>query len=247
MNMIEKSKNINEIAITLDLDWAPDFVIADVAELLKKSCVRATWFVTHASSAVDDLRKRPDLFELGIHPNFLPGSTQGTDVDSVLDHCMSLVPDAVSYRSHSIFQCGRLYAAVLAKTPIRIDSNTFLPAWPKIKPIKHVLTEGILTRVPFFWIDDYEMCKENPSWTYGRFQNQPGLQVFAFHPLHIYLNSKDLTTYDELKKSVDSITSADEQCLAPFRKNDAGVRTIFNEVVASAVTAGGGALMRDFI
>jgi len=34
MNMIKKNKNINEIAITLDLDWAPDFVIADVAELL---------------------------------------------------------------------------------------------------------------------------------------------------------------------------------------------------------------------
>jgi len=32
MNMIEKSKNINEIAITLDLDWAPDFFAAEVAD-----------------------------------------------------------------------------------------------------------------------------------------------------------------------------------------------------------------------
>jgi len=94
--MIKKNENNKEIAITLDVDWAPDFVIEDVAELLINSSVRATWFVTHASSAIDDLRKRPDLFELGIHPNFLPGSTQGADVDSVLNHCMSLVPDAVS-------------------------------------------------------------------------------------------------------------------------------------------------------
>ncbi len=33
-NMIEKCKNINEIAITLDLDWAPDFVIAETEALL---------------------------------------------------------------------------------------------------------------------------------------------------------------------------------------------------------------------
>ena len=63
----------------------------------------------------------------------------------------------------------------------------------------------------------------------------------------VYLNSKDLTTYDALKKRVDSIATADEQSLAPFRQNGPGVRTMFCEVVAAAEKSGGGALMKDFI
>lgn len=34
--------------ITLDIDWAPDFVIDAVAEQLVQAGVWATWFVTHA-------------------------------------------------------------------------------------------------------------------------------------------------------------------------------------------------------
>ena len=235
-----------KIAITLDVDWAPDFIIAEVATLLRKRQVRATWFVTHASPAIDDLRNSPDLFELGIHPNFLPCSTHGVNVEAVLDHCMALVPDAVSYRSHSIYQSGRLYAAILARTPIRVDANTFLPGWPNIQPIMHVLSEGILTRVPFFWIDDFEMCKEYKSWTYERFKDQTGLQVFAFHPLHVYLNSSSLTTYDDLKRTVGSLVSADEKDIQPFRQSGAGAKTMFDDVVKSARETGGGLLIKEF-
>jgi len=237
----------NEIAITLDLDWAPDFMIAEVAALLRDVGVRATWFVTHESPEVTKLRSNPELFELGIHPNFLPGSTHGSSVEEILAHCTGLVPDAVSYRSHSIYQSGRLYAAILKQTPLRVDANTFLPEWSHIKPIKHVLTEGILTRLPFFWIDDYEMCKESPLWTYARFRDQPGLQVFAFHPLHIYLNSNNLQTYEALKTGMGPLSKEEEKDFLKFRQGGEGDMTMFEDVLRQAAENGGGRLMKEFI
>ncbi len=68
---------MSRAAITLDVDWAPDFMIDAAAQALVDREVKATWFVTHASPAVERLREHPDLFELGIHPNFLAGSSHG--------------------------------------------------------------------------------------------------------------------------------------------------------------------------
>ena len=59
-------------ALTFDIDWAPDWMIEEVASILIEHNVKTTWFVTHASPAIDKLRQMPELFELGIHPNRLP-------------------------------------------------------------------------------------------------------------------------------------------------------------------------------
>jgi peptidoglycan/xylan/chitin deacetylase (PgdA/CDA1 family) len=67
----------NRVCVTLDVDWASDAMIDQTARILLEHEVPATWFITHASAAVDRLRDHPELFELGIHPNFLPGSTHG--------------------------------------------------------------------------------------------------------------------------------------------------------------------------
>ena len=102
------------IAITLDVDWAPDHAIDAVAGHLIERDVRATWFVTHASPAIDRLRDRPDLFELGIHPNFAPGSTQGETPDAVLDHCMAIVPEALGANpSRTIATLAERIAAIV--------------------------------------------------------------------------------------------------------------------------------------
>ena len=81
-----------EPLITLDIDWAPEVVIDWMAQVLIDANVRATWFVTHESQAVNRLRRRSDLFESGIHPNFMAGSSHGATPIAVLRHCLDLVP-----------------------------------------------------------------------------------------------------------------------------------------------------------
>lgn len=46
--------------LTLDIDWAPDFIIDEVVSILVKNNVKATWFITHNSPAIDRLRLFPE-------------------------------------------------------------------------------------------------------------------------------------------------------------------------------------------
>jgi len=41
--------------ITLDCDWAPDFVLEYVADILTKNKVKATWFITNKSPFLSEL------------------------------------------------------------------------------------------------------------------------------------------------------------------------------------------------
>ena len=146
-----------DCVLSLDLDWAPDAAIDAVAQILVESGVPATWLVTHASPAVDRLRDHGDLFELGIHPNFLPGSTHGSTTAEVLDHCMALVPDAVTMRTHALVQSTPILSEVLERTPIRVDLSLFLPRASGIEPVEYRWRERSLVRLPYVWEDDVEL------------------------------------------------------------------------------------------
>lgn len=187
-------------AITLDIDWAPDFVIDMVADILIEANVPATWFVTHASPAVDRLRERNDLFELGIHPNFLPNSSHGTTVPEVLAYCMDLVPDAVSMRSHALVQSSVILSYVMMETPIQFEASLFLPHATHLVPIVHHIGHRRLVRLPYWWEDDAEMLCPVPEWDVATTLSSPGLKIFDFHPIHIVLNSASMTGYAELKQ-----------------------------------------------
>ncbi len=48
---------MNDVVLTVDVDWAPDFTIDFVAEQLIAHKVQATWFVTHWSPAIARLHR----------------------------------------------------------------------------------------------------------------------------------------------------------------------------------------------
>jgi hypothetical protein len=138
----------DRVAITLDVDWAPDFAIDHAARLLVAHEVAATWFITHASAAVERLREHPELFELGIHPNFAAGSTHGRTPEAVLDHVLALVPEARAMRTHGLVQSSALLALVRAHTRIAVDASLFLPHADGLAPVEYPLETGTLRRVP---------------------------------------------------------------------------------------------------
>lgn len=175
--------------LTIDLDWADDEAIDLTADILMATGSRATWFATHRSSAVERLLERPDQFEVGIHPNYLPASTHGASVEEVLEHMLDLFPEAVSSRSHSVYQSGPQLAHMRAHSPIRVDSSQFLPEQHHVQPFEHLTPAGPLMRLPFVWADDYEMLKPKPEWRPDRLLSNPGYQVLLFHPVHIHASA----------------------------------------------------------
>lgn len=222
---------MNRFVLTLDMDWAPDFVIEAVAEELRSRNVRATWFVTHESSALEVLRAHANLFELGIHPNLRPASAHGADAEDIVTRLLSIVPSAVSVRTHGLVQSGNLMNLFAARTRLSRDSSTFLPEMPHLRPVTH-WCEGVpFLRIPFFWADDYETQKPSPAWSLARFMDIPGLKVFDFHPLLVYLNISRLEPYEELKRACPDLTRADPSMVDPHVRRGEGAGTLFRELV----------------
>ena len=125
---------MNDIVITFDVDWAPDFVISSVAEMLLKSGTKATWFVTHDSEAIRKLAGHSDLFEFGVHPNFMPGTTQGNNYHEVMSYLMNIAPNAKAVRTHGMFYSAAISRMFAVDFGLEIDSSTFLGEMPHIIP-----------------------------------------------------------------------------------------------------------------
>ncbi len=231
---------MNELVVTLDTDWAPDAAIDYAAGVLIEHGVRATWFITHASAAIDRLRGRPDLFEIGIHPNFLFGgrNDHGRTPAEVLAFCMNLAPEATSMRTHALVQSTPLLDEVLARTPVRTDVSLLLPRAAGLNPVHLPRGGKTITRIPYVWEDDVEMDARQPIWNItGLLALGAGLKVMDFHPIHVFLNSADMRPYEALKaqRPIGQASAADMQAHV---HSGPGARTMFVDVCAHLAAAG---------
>jgi len=236
----------NNIALTLDVDWAPDFMIDFAAQILSEHRVRSTWFITHDSPALRRLRADPELFELGIHPNFFPGSTHGDSPGAVLRHCLSLVPEAISLRTHGLLQSTALLGQIMSETEITTDASLFLPHANAVRPLDYQWEKRSILRVPHFWEDDFEMERTEPCWSLTPLlAENDGLRVFDFHPIHIYLNSSTTAAYRQLKQKTAKLSEMSEEQAAAVAETGAGTQTFFRELVNYLSEQGDSLRMRD--
>jgi hypothetical protein len=237
---------VNEAVLTLDIDWAPDCAIDWVASQLVSHQVRATWFVTHSSPAVQRLRDHPELFELGIHPNFLPGSSHGSTPGAVLDHCMELLPDASSLRSHALVQSTPLLALIASDTPITADVSLFLPYAPDLRPHEFRVGGRTLLRLPYFWEDDDEMVQPSPCWQLAPMLGiGAGLKVFDFHPIHVYMNAVGMVPYRSLLRRVPQLQNAEEGDFCWPVRNAEGTQSLFMQLVEHLAGSAGSLRVHD--
>ena len=187
--------------LTLDIDWAPDFVIKKAAEYLTKKKIKATWFITHDSPEIHALSKNK-LFELGIHPNFLKESSHGSNEDEVLSYVKKILPKARVMRTHALIQSNKIMGLASEKYGIDVDVSLLLPETPNLSPHRIYYYNNIgMTRIPYFWQDDREMYNPKKTWDVKNKKfNVPGLKIFDFHPIHLYLNSDSMTASKNLKQ-----------------------------------------------
>ena len=187
-------ETLSEIAVTLDLDWCSDCMIEAVSKSLQKEDIRATWFVTHDSEAVQRLLANP-LFEIGIHPNFLACSTQGKTPLEVMEYLKGVVPGAKTARTHALFQSSIHSETMRRRFGVEVDSSIYLRDVPNIIPFETYYDGLPLVRLPFYWTEDGERNLPKPSFKVNTQKLQlPGLKVFAFHPIHI-CTSKDVRAF----------------------------------------------------
>ena len=215
--------------ITLDTDWAPDFMLEYVSDILTKRKIKATWFITNDSPFLEKLKQNP-LFELGLHPNFDINSTQGKNIDDILKNLKNILPDAKSIRTHALLQSTRLFSKFY-KYGIENDSSIFLSKTPNIIP--HFSKYLNLNRFPYFWEDDFYMADNEPWSLKESFFQKPGLQIFDFHPFHIFLNSNTMQPYELVKNKIGFLNITQENIKQFINTNESGSGTLFNDLTSS--------------
>lgn len=222
------------LSVTFDVDWAPDWAIALCADICGKAGVPATFFVTHQSDILTDLRSCPGI-ELGIHPNFLPNSSHGEAPAAVFDHMLGIIPAAKAMRSHALVQSSSILEHAERETTLESDVSLLLPFHPRLRPVRMHYDRNSrgLTRLPYFWEDD--VCAVWPNWTWT---NDPvpahdGLQIYDFHPIHVALNIASLENYRLLKAHLagrDLRKATPKDCAAFINPGD-GARSFLQRLV----------------
>jgi len=237
---------IEDLAVTIDVDWMPDFMIDILAHELLMHEVKTTWFITHTSLAIERLKDRSDIFELGIHPNFLAGSSHGNTEDEVMCQVKELLPDAVSMRTHGLYQSSGFYYKVARDYNIKIDASILLPYSPGIVPHKFEGKAVEIVRIPCFWEDDLNMYSSTPLWHMDDTRLlRPGLKIFNFHPAHVVLNSIEMKCYEYLKSQVSVAKWHPEFIAEHINKKFKGTGVLFKNLVAYLAHTGKSRRMID--
>ncbi len=185
--------------LSFDIDWAHDDVLADTIKIVRDAGVASTWFVTHNTPLLHQIRNL-NRAEMGIHPNFNP-LLDGTCIDSantaekVISTVLSLVPDARAIRSHSLTQNERLVDQ-FRDIGLSHISNFFVPQGCGfvVKPFR-IWNDMVI--VPHCWQDNVALKMPLPFPTEAELSS--GFHLFDFHPIHIFLNTEHLDRYERTR------------------------------------------------
>jgi hypothetical protein len=226
---------IRPTAITFDVDWAPDWTVELCANMCAAARVAATFFATHNSTVLSTLRRNP-LFELGIHPNFLPGSSHGDSTRGVLDHCLEFVPEAISFRTHSLVQSTPLFECIADHYPqLGVDVSLLLYRCPQLSCFEMPFgaSRRRLRRVPYGWEDDVAAIDVSWNWDHVPVP-RPGVEVYAFHPIHVALNSNSIAPYRNLRVATQNraYSGLDAATVATHAHSGHGTRTFLQSLLA---------------
>jgi len=213
---------------TSDIDWASEYAVEKTLEYFKSADIPLTTFLTHESPILSRAINANEI-HAGIHPNFLPGSSQGDSFDSVIDFCFRLLPNAVCFRGHRYFEVNDVYEK-LYNRGIRYASNTctFLETLP---PFLH--RSGIV-QFPIFF-EDGAYLWQNGKMTFGNVEHLfcGGLKVVNLHPMHLMLNTPHFIYTRKIKDTVskEEWNSFDEEAIRKMRSNERGISDFIDEML----------------
>lgn len=221
---------LDRIYLTFDQDWAPAWATQDLAHRLERAGRSATLFITQPCAAVSEAAER-GVFELGWHPNYLPGSSHGDSMATVLDTLAGWVPEATGVRAHSLIR-GTPYLLEYGTRGLSYDTSDLLFLMPGIRP--GWCWNGVV-KLPIYWEDDVHLRHGLPIGLDTVPLGQPGLKVFNLHPVLLSLNSSDFEGYEALKRHLSGqgtpLTEASREDFAPFVSREKGVSDLLDELL----------------
>lgn len=227
----QPANTAGEYHLTFDIDWAPDWSVREVLTILRDHARHATFFVTHDSEVLDDIRA--DGHVLGIHPNFHPNSTHGPTVTEIVAGLLRLVPTASVMRTHGLHQSSALFHEIVSAFPqINLDVSTLTYKFPHVAGFDWYLSGERLRRVNYDWEDD--IAFGDPLFDWASYTPWGPRSIFDFHPIHVSLNSSAEHSYRGLKeRHVGPLFTVEADMTLDSRSQVPGTRDFLLAVLAS--------------
>jgi len=210
--------DIKKIILTFDTDWVPSFIIEDIINLTND--IPVTFLLTD-KIAQEVLRDVPNT-EIGIHPNFMHGSSHGINRRQVIEHMLDIVPGAQIVRAHNLVQDSTILN-LYVEYGILYDLSLLEYQNLNIKPF---LYWNGLVRIPYNFEDDI-LCTINEKILPVKWLEKASLLICDFHPIHIFLNSENMERYNSLRNQYD-LKLIKPKDIYPFvNRKTAGIRDLF--------------------
>ncbi|MFH1018540.1 MAG: hypothetical protein V1798_10240 [Pseudomonadota bacterium] len=207
-----------DVYLSLDMDWAPDFVLEDLRGLLGTARPPCTLFHTHKSPAVGRLLELKGV-ECSIHPDF----TKTDDPEGRIAELAGMFPSAKGARCHRLYYHSGLLP-IFHRAGLLYLSNDLRFLEPGLRP--RFDWSGLI-HLPIYWEDDVHAVYFGGAYDLQALNlEQEGLKVFNFHPIHIFLNTSDLAEYRRAKPFL-----ADEAEARKRQQGRRGIRTLFLELL----------------
>ena len=221
------------VCLTMDVDWASEYAIEQALKVFEDRKLPVTVFVTHKSAVIDRALAERRI-KCGIHPNFMPDSSQGSTYQEVVDFCFGLLPNARVFRAHRYYD-GNDPMEVLTRHGIECESNicTLLDILP---PFLH---RSQTVSFPIFWEDGaylYNYKKFDYEGFWKRF-DRPGLKVINMHPMHLMLNTPYFSYTREIKDrlSREEWNHLDKRLIDSLRYEGEGITSFVERMLDDIV------------
>lgn len=239
--MIEKLKKFRKIieketivCFTSDIDWASEYAIKSTIDFFKNKNIPLTMFLTHESEVVKKALEKNEI-KVGLHPNFMPDSSQGDDYGKVIDFCFNIFPNAIGYRSHRYYSVNDT-VEMMIKRGIKFESNicTLLDNMP---PFLH--RNGIIEFPIFF--EDGAYLLNNEKVDFKNFEEDflsSGLKVINIHPMHLMLNTPYFKYTREIKDKLSRYewNNLTKESLEKISyKGNNGIKKVIEDMLESVV------------
>jgi hypothetical protein len=198
------------LAITFDVDWAPDPIVREIVAILGAHRVPATFYCTDytrdASGMSSNLASLLDgSHELALHPDF----QHAGDYGRVWDELVALYPSAKGWRSHNgvtgwPITRGGVSRGLLYEVLSPVFGTYVAPCLPN-RALK-----GYYVFTTSFW-DSHMLHAPQFSWSPAElphrelFERDDSLVVLGFHPNIVYYDMRSIEEYDRRKASYHQV------------------------------------------
>jgi len=219
------------IFLTVDVDWAPDYMIEYLLDIFREFNTSATVFTTHPSTLLKNLQ-HDDNFEISHHLYIDEASSQGKDVVTAINYLKKYYPHAAGNRFHLLahsyrhLECLGDFGYQYDVSVLRFNGSYLLPVF------HHDLQMVLLT---YCWEDG--ICENSRLPLNVSFHN-PGVKIINFHPLNVYLNGEDSSNRIALLKDNPSLLDCPRPRAHRYRSQGNGAEVALRNLLRSAERIG---------